>query len=88
MGNEYGPLAIAYASCEQDAFDIAADADLLKGLALDEEIARELETEYDGDGVMYLGNASEPFDSDYAWIREMPNLAPQVLESMDDSVTV
>jgi hypothetical protein len=79
MGNEYGLLAIAYASCEQEAFDEACDADLLKGLALDEATVIERETENEGEGVMRLGNASEPFDSIYAWIRELPNLPPDQL---------
>ena len=72
IGNEYGPLAAVWASHEQDAFDEACNADLLDGLMLDAETVVEREDEHDGEGIMYLGNASEPFDSIYAWIKEAP----------------
>lgn len=33
IGNEYGPLVIVWASCDDDAFDIACDAGKLDGYA-------------------------------------------------------
>ena len=72
IGNEYGTLTAVFAEHEQSAFDIAADADAIKGLALDAETAKEREEENEGEGIMYLGNASEPYDSEHAWIEEVP----------------
>jgi hypothetical protein len=84
IGNEYGPLVLVWASSGQDAFDAACDADILAGLAIDEEYYRERCNEAcqearcgdehsceTPDGVMLLGNASEPFDSTYAWVTEV-----------------
>lgn len=48
----YGAYAIVFASNEQDALDIAADADKLKACA-----SERLETDTD-----YLGNAGDPYD--------------------------
>lgn len=83
INNEYVYLCIAYASNLQDALDSAADADMLRGLALDREDADEREREYGGAGVMYLGNASEPFDSERAGALELPNQSPEFFRSMD-----
>lgn len=98
IGNEYGPLVIVWASCEQDAFDIACDAGKLDGLSVDEEHYLELRNEacveaqchelqcpWKEDAsacscdhtcdtpneIMLLGNASEPFSSEHAWIAEV-----------------
>ena len=68
IGNEYGVLCLVWGDCEQDALDAACDGDMLAGLAIDEKDALEKEEKYGGEGVMRLGNASEPFDSTYAWI--------------------
>lgn len=64
IGNEYGSLCAVWADCEQDALDIAVDAGLLDGLAIDEKDATE--------ETARLGNAGEPFDLDYAWIQVAP----------------
>jgi hypothetical protein len=70
IGNEYGMLCLVWASNEQDALDIAADAGMLDGLAMEEK-----DVEYDDDGneinTMRLGNTSEPFCSDYAWMHKV-----------------
>ena len=74
IGNEYGALCAVWADNEQDALDIAADANdgtAMNGLRLDAETAHERETEHEGEGIMYLGNAGEAFDSIYAWISEV-----------------
>jgi len=71
IGNESGPLCLVWASCEQDALDAAVNETGLKGLAIDEAYAKELEDEFGDDApIMLLGNAGEPFDSVYAWIHE------------------
>ena len=67
IGNEYGPLCAVYADHEEDALNNAVDETGLPGLRVSEEYAIEME----GEGIMYLGNASEPFDSVYAWIDEV-----------------
>jgi len=74
IGNEFGVLVLVWGSCEGEALDVAADAGLLNGLALDDDIAEEREREDDNEGVMYLGNAGEAFDSIHAWIQEAPAL--------------
>lgn len=98
IGNEYGALVLVWASHEQDAFDAAYDADMLAGLAVDEEHYRELCDEACADaqcheaqcpwredrsacscehscnipdGIMLLGNASEPADAEHAWLVEV-----------------
>lgn len=86
IGNEYGILAVAFGSCEQDAFDAAADEGHLAGLALDSETENEREEENDGEGIMRLGNASEPFDSIYAWIEELPNPPAAVLSQQPSAL--
>ena len=64
-------IAVVFASCEQDAFDEAADAGKLDPfLVSDSEMA-----DYgpDCEGLAYLGNASEPFDIQTLGIVELPN---------------
>jgi hypothetical protein len=85
IGNEYGVLAIAYAEHEQDAMDVAADNDTLGGLALDEDYVQELYADGEDiaeEAIIRLGNAGEPFDAIHAWIKELPNRAPDELGAM------
>lgn len=85
IGNEYGPLCLVWESCEQEAFDVAYDAGKLAGLSVDadkyEEQCKE-ECQRAGceqashacntpDGIMLVGNASEPVDTEHAWIMEV-----------------
>lgn len=69
IGNEYGALCAVWASHEQDAFDAACDADLLAGLAIDEEDADE--------ECARLGNAGEPHDLSNAWIQTVRLSGPE-----------
>jgi hypothetical protein len=88
IGNEYGILAIAYAEHEQDAMDVAADNDTLRGLALDDDYIQELHADGEdiaAEAIMYLGNAGEPFSALAAWIKKLPNLSPDELSAMDDA---
>jgi hypothetical protein len=85
IGNQFGPLCLVWAGHEQDALDAACDAGMLDGLALEpDNVAERSRDECEGDhpgtgeccpyppsGVMLLGNASEPFDVDYAWLAEV-----------------
>jgi hypothetical protein len=71
IGNEYGALCLVWAAHDQEALDVACDEGLIDGLSLDAETVKEREEKYDGEGVMRLGNASEPFDSEHAWIDEI-----------------
>ena len=70
IGNEYGLLAIAYASHEQDALDAAVDADLLDCQLMSD--ADYLEYDQNGwdDSYIRAGNASEAFWSEDLWITE------------------
>ena len=70
IGNEYGAICAVWAA-EHEALHVACDADLLGGLAVSDDDAAEAEREHDGGGIMRLGNASEPFDSNYAWMRRV-----------------
>lgn len=65
----YGPIAIVFADCEQDALDEAADRDKLDGYLIP---ATELEEAEKEERVAYLGNASEPFDLTDIRIQELP----------------
>ena len=62
---EFGPIAIAYANCEQDALDEAADAGKF-GKPLDWG-----EVEDDDDSIAFLGNASEPYWMAHTFIEEV-----------------
>jgi len=61
----YGVSGAVFAGEYQEALDALADADLLKQFAVDEDYAMELEQEYDGEGLVRLGNAGEPFETEY-----------------------
>jgi hypothetical protein len=73
IGNEYGVLAIVYAHHEQDALDEMVDSDRLDSCLLSDEDVIE-RTDADGnEDFARLGNAGEPFNLDYIWMRELPN---------------
>ena len=64
IGNEYGALCAVWGSSEQDALDAAVDAGMLDCLMAEEQ-------DYDNEALTPLGNASELFDLDYAWMGEV-----------------
>lgn len=73
---EFGTLAIAFADCEQDALDIAADAGKLNGYKVDEtEIDPDTDKADHGKGeeVSRLGNAGKPYDLTYVNMFKLPN---------------
>ena len=64
IGNEYGALCAAWASCEQDALDAAVDANMLDCLMAEEQ-------DHDNEDLTPLGNASELFDLNSVWMGEV-----------------
>lgn len=72
IGNEFGPLCAVWASDDREALDNAVDLDQMDSFLVSEEDARADDPEEDADGICRLGNASEPFDLTYGWIRHAP----------------
>lgn len=60
-------LAVVFADNESDAIDAAVDADKLDRYLVENE-----EDYPDGEGLSYLGNASEPFDIESLGIVKLP----------------
>jgi hypothetical protein len=67
--NEFGVMGAAWACCEQDALDTLADADLLRGCAMDEPEATEDDEE--PENITRLGNYGEPYDLQYLHLYEV-----------------
>jgi hypothetical protein len=59
--NEYGALGAVFADDMQEALDVLVDADLGKGLLVDEDYLKGLGEE-ERENLAYLGNAGEPAD--------------------------
>lgn len=59
IGDVYGAIVAVWAECEQDAFDIACDANMLDGYINDG---------MDEEDCVCCGNAGEYFYLDQAWI--------------------
>jgi hypothetical protein len=66
-------VAIVFASTLQDALDEAADAGKLDRFQVPEYDVKDYGE--DGDGLTYLGNASEPFDIESLGVLEMASPA-------------
>lgn len=66
-------VAVVFASCLQGALDEAVDHDKLDRYLIAEEDLGDYGPE--GEGIAYLGNASEPFDIETLGVIEMPNVA-------------
>lgn len=71
--NEFGTLAIVYASCLQDALDIVVDANKLDSCLVSDADYKEAQEEGHEDEFANLGNTSEPFDLTYIGFVELPN---------------
>ena len=69
IGHEFGLICVSYGSHEQEAIDNAVD----EGFMDSERMSDEDHAEYDSkgwhDSYLYAGNASEPFWSEYLWIK-------------------
>lgn len=64
-------VAIVFADSLQDALDIAVDGDKMDRYMIDQKDLSDYGD--DGDGITYLGNASEPFDIESLGAIELPN---------------
>lgn len=66
IGNEYGPVCAVWASNEQEALDEMLDQGYEHFLVADEDFDEDLDKQ---NFYTYLGNAGEPCDLSYAWIK-------------------
>lgn len=64
-------LCVVFASNLQDALDKAVDEDKLDRFLIAEKDLDDYGPE--GDGIAYLGNASEPFNIESLGVEELPN---------------
>jgi hypothetical protein len=81
IGNEYGALCAVWADNEQEALDECVDKGLLDSFLIDtndKEYDAQADT-YLGQEVTHLGNAGEPADLSYAWMKPV-NLKQQSVE--------
>jgi len=69
IGNEYGLLCVAYGDYEGTALDNAVDAGYLDCQLMSDADHAEYDANGWHDSYMYAGNASEPFWSEYLWIK-------------------
>jgi len=75
IGHEYGPICALWAANEQDALDEMLDQGYEQFLVADEDFDFDLDEQ---GHYAHLGNAGEPCDLSYAWIK------PIVLEPARD----
>lgn len=68
IGHEFGPIVALWADCEQDAFDEMLDQNYEHFLVQPEDVDPELDAE---GFYTNLGNAGEPCDLSYAWIKDV-----------------
>ena len=66
IGHEYGPICAVWAPNEQEALDEMLDQGYLQFLVADEDFNETLDEQ---GHYAYLGNAGEPCDLSYAWIK-------------------
>lgn len=71
ISHEFGVFILVHADCEQDAFDIAADSGKLDVQLMSDEDYQEYDSKGWHDSFMCLGNASEPFWSEYLGIKQI-----------------
>jgi hypothetical protein len=64
-------VAVVFAGNLQDALDEAVDNDKLDRFQIGESEMKDYPE--DGEGISFLGNASEPFDIDTLGVVELPN---------------
>ena len=69
IGNEFGLLCVSYGACESDAIDNAADIGYLDCQLMSEADHAEYDANGWHDSYICAGNASEPFWSEYLWIK-------------------
>lgn len=69
IGHEHGTMCVSYGNNEQEALDHAVDWGFLDVQIMSEEDHLEYEANGWDDSYMCLGNASEPFWTEYLWIK-------------------
>jgi hypothetical protein len=72
--NEYGTLAVVFASHESDALDAAVDAGKMESCRVPNEDVDAM-SEEEQEELAFLGNAGEPHDLTYVGVVELPNPA-------------
>ena len=69
IGHEFGLICVSYGNNEQEAIDNAVDDNLMDCQLMSDEDHAEYDTNGWHDSYMYAGNASEPFWTEYLWIK-------------------
>ena len=69
IGHEFGLTCVAYGNNEQEAIDNAVDTGYLDCQLMSEADHAEYSANGWDDSFIYAGNASEPFWSEYLWIK-------------------
>ena len=69
VGNEFGVLCISYGNNEQESLDNAVDAGFMDCQLMSETDHLEHEANGWQDSYIYAGNSSEPFWSEYLWVK-------------------
>jgi len=69
IGHEFGLICVSYGNNEQEAIDNAVDDGLMDCQLMSNEDHAEYNTNEWHDSYMYAGNASEPFWTEYLWIK-------------------
>ena len=69
IGNEFGLLCVSYGDHEQEAIDNAVDEGFMDSQLMSDEDHAEYASNGWDDSYIYAGGASEPFWSEYLWIK-------------------
>lgn len=86
IGNEYGPIVALWAGNEQDSLDEMLD----KGF--EHFLVKDPEPDPEGTRYTYLGNAGEPCDLTYAWLKPIlveemgPELAVKLAQAREQNL--
>lgn len=70
IGNEFGAVCAVWATHDAEALDVATDAGLMDSFLVPEEDRASM-TDEEHEQCAHLGNAGEPANLDYAWVREV-----------------
>ena len=69
IGHEFGLICVSYGNTLQEAIDNAVDDGLMDCVLMSDEDHAEYEDNGWDDSYMLAGNASEPFWTEYLWIK-------------------
>lgn len=69
IGNEYGLICVSYGDYEGTALDNAVDAGYMNSELMSDADHAEYDSNGWHDSFICAGNASEPFWSEYLWIK-------------------